>query len=37
MQTVMPVFFKVVNFEKSIGPEQRYSIDWDEHIIKSHA
>jgi 2-polyprenyl-6-methoxyphenol hydroxylase-like FAD-dependent oxidoreductase len=35
MQTVMPLFFKVMNFEKTIGPEQRYSIDWDQHLTVS--
>lgn len=25
----------VMNFEKSIGPEQRYAIDWDEHLTVS--
>ena len=29
MQVLMPVFFKVMNFEKVIGWEQRYRIDWD--------
>jgi 2-polyprenyl-6-methoxyphenol hydroxylase-like FAD-dependent oxidoreductase len=37
MQTVMPLFFKAMNFEKTIGPEQRYSIDWDEHLAVSRA
>jgi 2-polyprenyl-6-methoxyphenol hydroxylase-like FAD-dependent oxidoreductase len=37
MQTVMPLFFKLMNFEKTIGPEQRYTIDWDEHLTVSHA
>jgi 2-polyprenyl-6-methoxyphenol hydroxylase-like FAD-dependent oxidoreductase len=37
MQTVMPLFFKVMNFEKTIGPEQRYAIDWDEHLTLSGA
>lgn len=37
MQTVMPLFFKVINFEKTIGPEQRYTIDWDEHLTVSRA
>jgi 2-polyprenyl-6-methoxyphenol hydroxylase-like FAD-dependent oxidoreductase len=37
MQTVMPLFFKVMNFEKTIGPEQRYAIDWDEHLTVSSA
>ena len=35
MQTVMPLFFKVMNFEKTIGPEQRYAIDWDERLSLS--
>lgn len=35
MQTVMPLFFKVMNFEKTIGPEQRYTIDWDEQLTVS--
>ena len=35
MQTVMPLFFKLLNFEKTIGPEQRYIIDWDEHLTAS--
>jgi 2-polyprenyl-6-methoxyphenol hydroxylase-like FAD-dependent oxidoreductase len=35
MQTVMPLFFKVMNFEKAIGSEQRYAIDWDEHLTVS--
>ena len=25
----MPIFFKVMNFEKVMGREQRYQIDWD--------
>ena len=29
MQVLMPVFFKVMNFEKVMGWEQRYRIDWD--------
>ena len=37
MQTVMPLFFKLMNFEKTIGPEQRYAIDWDEHLTVSRA
>ena len=37
MQTVMPLFFKLMNFEKTIGPEQRYAIDWDEHLTASRA
>ena len=26
---LMPIFFKVMNFEKIMGREQRYQIDWD--------
>jgi 2-polyprenyl-6-methoxyphenol hydroxylase-like FAD-dependent oxidoreductase len=37
MQAVMPLFFKVMNFEKTIGPEQRYAIDWDERLSVSRA
>ena len=37
MQTAMPLVFKVMNFEKTIGPEQRYTIDWDEHLTVSRA
>jgi 2-polyprenyl-6-methoxyphenol hydroxylase-like FAD-dependent oxidoreductase len=37
MQTAMPFFFKVMNFEKTIGSEQRYTIDWDEHLTVSRA
>jgi len=37
MQTAMPLFFKLMNFEKTIGPEQRYAIDWNEHLSRSHA
>jgi 2-polyprenyl-6-methoxyphenol hydroxylase-like FAD-dependent oxidoreductase len=29
MQALMPVFFKMMNFEKVMGWEQRYRIDWD--------
>jgi 2-polyprenyl-6-methoxyphenol hydroxylase-like FAD-dependent oxidoreductase len=29
MQTMMPLFFKFMNFEKAMGPEQRYTIDWN--------
>jgi 2-polyprenyl-6-methoxyphenol hydroxylase-like FAD-dependent oxidoreductase len=29
MQVTMPVFFRLLNFEKAIGWEQRYRIDWD--------
>jgi 2-polyprenyl-6-methoxyphenol hydroxylase-like FAD-dependent oxidoreductase len=37
MQTAMPLFFKLMNFEKTIGPEQRYAINWEEHLSPSHA
>jgi len=37
MQTAMPLFFKLMNFEKTIGPEQRYTIDWDEQLTVSRA
>lgn len=37
MQTAMPLFFKVMNFEKTIGPEQRYAIDWNEQLTVSRA
>ena len=37
MQTVMPLFFKLMNLEKTIGPEQRYAIDWNEHLTTSRA
>ena len=29
MHALMPIFFKVMNFEKTMGWEQRYRIDWD--------
>jgi 2-polyprenyl-6-methoxyphenol hydroxylase-like FAD-dependent oxidoreductase len=29
MYALMPIFFKVMNFEKVMGREQRYQIDWD--------
>ncbi|MGH3417330.1 MAG: FAD-dependent oxidoreductase [Actinocrinis sp.] len=29
MQALMPIFFKMMNFEKVLGREQRYRIDWD--------
>jgi hypothetical protein len=29
MHALMPIFFKVMNFEKVMGREQRYQIDWD--------
>jgi len=35
MQTFMPLLFKLMNFEKTIGPEQRYAIDWEEHLTAS--
>jgi hypothetical protein len=31
----MPLFFKLMNFEKTIGPEQRYAIDWEQHLTVS--
>jgi hypothetical protein len=37
MQTVMPLFFKLMNFEKTIGPEQRYAIDWDARVTVPRA
>jgi 2-polyprenyl-6-methoxyphenol hydroxylase-like FAD-dependent oxidoreductase len=32
MQVTMPVFFRLLNFEKSLGWEQRYRIDWDARV-----
>jgi 2-polyprenyl-6-methoxyphenol hydroxylase-like FAD-dependent oxidoreductase len=32
MKTVMPLMFSVMNFEKTMGPEQRYTIDWDAQV-----
>jgi 2-polyprenyl-6-methoxyphenol hydroxylase-like FAD-dependent oxidoreductase len=32
MQVTMPVFFRMLNFEKSLGWEQRYRIDWDARV-----
>jgi hypothetical protein len=29
MHALMPIFFKMMNFEKVTGREQRYQIDWD--------
>ena len=29
MQVLMPIFFRMMNFEKVMGWEQRYRIDWD--------
>lgn len=29
MRLLMPIMFKAMNIEKSMGPEQRYTIDWD--------
>jgi 2-polyprenyl-6-methoxyphenol hydroxylase-like FAD-dependent oxidoreductase len=29
MHALMPIFFKLMNFEKTMGWEQRYRIDWD--------
>ena len=28
MQLLMPPMFRMMNPEKSLGPEQRYEIDW---------
>jgi hypothetical protein len=32
MQVTMPVFFRMLNLEKSLGWEQRYRIDWDARL-----
>jgi 2-polyprenyl-6-methoxyphenol hydroxylase-like FAD-dependent oxidoreductase len=32
MHALMPIFFKVMNFEKVMGWEQRYRIDWDARV-----
>ncbi len=32
MQTVLPLVLKVMNVEKTTGPEQRYTIDWDARV-----
>ncbi|HWG26458.1 FAD-dependent monooxygenase [Actinospica sp.] len=29
MHAMMPIFFKLMNFERTMGSEQRYRIDWD--------
>jgi 2-polyprenyl-6-methoxyphenol hydroxylase-like FAD-dependent oxidoreductase len=29
MHVLMPIFFKMMNFDKVMGREQRYQIDWD--------
>ena len=29
MHALMPIFFKVMNFEKVMGWEQRYQIEWE--------
>jgi 2-polyprenyl-6-methoxyphenol hydroxylase-like FAD-dependent oxidoreductase len=34
MQTFMPLFFKIIDFEKTTGPEQRYAIDWDARVTE---
>lgn len=35
MQLLMPVFFRAMNFEKTMGWEQRYTIDWNTPIQAS--
>lgn len=35
MYTLMPIFFKVMNFEKVMGWEQRYRINWDAPALDS--
>jgi len=37
MQAFMPLMFKAMNFEKVMGPEQRYTIDWSEPVTGRHA
>jgi 2-polyprenyl-6-methoxyphenol hydroxylase-like FAD-dependent oxidoreductase len=37
MKAMMPLFFKFMNFEKTIGPEQRYAINWDERLTGARA
>ncbi len=37
MQTFMPLFFKVMDFEKTTGPEQRYTIDWHARVTHERA
>jgi hypothetical protein len=32
MQLMMPVMFKMMNPEKTMGWEQRYTIDWDASV-----
>jgi 2-polyprenyl-6-methoxyphenol hydroxylase-like FAD-dependent oxidoreductase len=32
MQVTMPVFFRLLNFEKALGWEQRYRIDWNARV-----
>ena len=32
MRLLMPVFFKAMNFEKIMGREQRYTVDWDARV-----
>jgi len=29
MPLLLPILFKTMNVEKTMGPEQRYTIDWD--------
>jgi 2-polyprenyl-6-methoxyphenol hydroxylase-like FAD-dependent oxidoreductase len=33
MRAAMPLMMKMMNFEKVMGPEQRYAIDWDEPVV----
>jgi 2-polyprenyl-6-methoxyphenol hydroxylase-like FAD-dependent oxidoreductase len=33
MHALMPIFFKLMNFEKVMGWEQRYQIDWDAPVV----
>jgi hypothetical protein len=39
MQTFMPLFciFKVMDFEKTTGPEQRYTTDWHARVPDERA
>jgi 2-polyprenyl-6-methoxyphenol hydroxylase-like FAD-dependent oxidoreductase len=32
MKTMLPLFFRLINPEKQLGPELRYRIDWDARI-----
>jgi hypothetical protein len=33
MHALMPIFFKLMNFDKVMGREQRYRIDWDAPVL----